>query len=324
MTSKLQTHLVTDDEADIRLDRWFKRHFPALTHGQLQKILRKGEIRVDGKRAEASTRLLAGQSIRVPPQIIAPPKAEIEKKSARVISQLKKLVLFEDDDVIVLNKPAGLAVQGGTGLKENLDDMLLNFSTEKNGKPKLVHRLDRDTSGVLLLARTTFAATKLAESFRRRDTQKIYWGLVTGTPLPEQGRIAAPLIKQGEGMVVDQDGSEEAKSATTIYQTVESAKKLASFVAMWPITGRTHQLRVHMAYIGMPILGDKLYGGEQSLGAPEGELGKGLHLHARRLIIPHPRRGTIDVSAPLGPEMRKTWKWFCFDENATNDFTDIG
>lgn len=322
MSGKLKTHTVTDDEADIRLDRWFKRHFPTLTHGQLQKMLRKGEVRVEGKRADTSTRLVAGQNIRVPPQVIAPPKAQIEKQSGRTASQLKKLILFEDDDVIVLNKPAGLAVQGGTGLKENLDDMLRALSDEKRGKPKLVHRLDRDTSGVLLLARTPFAATKLTESFRRRDTQKIYWALVTGTPKPEKGRVDAPLVKQGEKMVVDEDGDEEAKSAITLYQTVESAKKLATFVALWPITGRTHQLRVHMAYIGMPILGDRLYDGEKSLGAPEGELGKGLHLHARRLIIPHPRRGVIDVAAPLGPEMRKTWKWFCFDESAESDFTD--
>lgn len=322
MTSKLQTHTVTDDEADIRLDRWFKRHFPAVTHGQLQKILRKGEVRVDGKRAETSTRLAAGQSIRVPPQIIAPPKALIEKQSTRVASQLKKMILFEDDDVIVLNKPAGLAVQGGTGIKENIDDMLQSLNHPKHGKPKLVHRLDRDTSGVLLLARTAFAATKLTASFRHRDTQKIYWALVAGTPKPENGRVDAPLLKQGEIMVVEQEDREDAKSAITLYQTIESAKKLATFVALWPITGRTHQLRVHMSYLGMPILGDRLYGGEVSLGAPEGELGTGLHLHARRLIIPHPRRGVIDVSAPLGPEMRKTWKWFCFDENAASDFED--
>jgi len=322
VASKLHTHIVSDDEADIRLDRWFKRHFPELTHGQLQKLLRTGQVRVSGKRAEASTRLESGQDIRVPPQVIAPPKAHVEKQSSRTSNTLKKLIIFEDDDVIAINKPAGLAVQGGTGLKENLDDMLRSLAGEGKAKPKLVHRLDRDTSGVLLLARTAYAATKLAESFRHRETQKIYWALTVGIPKPEQGRIAAPLIKQGETMAVDEEGHEDAKTAITVYQIVESAKKLAAFVAMWPITGRTHQLRVHMAYIGTPILGDRFYGGEQSLGVPEDELGQGLHLHARRLIIPHPRRGTIDVSAPLGVEMRKTWKWFGFEQDAETDFSD--
>jgi 23S rRNA pseudouridine955/2504/2580 synthase len=318
--SKLQTHTVTDDETGIRLDRWFKRHFAELSHGELQKLLRTGQVRVAGKRAETSTRLESGQGIRVPPQVIAPPP-RIEKKSERDTSQIKKLIIFEDDDVIVLNKPARLAVQGGTGLKENLDDMLKSLGSGKD-RPKLVHRLDRDTSGVLLVAKNAYAATKLAESFRNRDTQKIYWGLTVGIPKPEKGRIAAPLIKQGEVMAVDEEDNEEAKSAITVYQTVETARKLASFVAMWPITGRTHQLRVHMAYIGTPLLGDPLYGEEKTISAPDGELGQGLHLHARRLIIPHPRRGTIDVVAPLGPAMRKTWKWFGFEENAQTDFSD--
>ena len=320
--SKVQTRTVSEDEADIRLDRWFKRHFPALSHGQLQKLLRTGQVRVDGKRTEASSRLSAGQSIRVPPQVDAPPKARIEKQSAQIGNKLKKLILYEDDDVIAIDKPAGLAVQGGTGLKENLDDMLRHLSHQKHGKPKLVHRLDRDTSGVLLLARNAYAATKLTESFRHRDTQKIYWGLTIGVPKPEQGRIDAPLLKQGEIMVVDEEDDEEAKSAITVYQVVESAAKLAAFVAMWPITGRTHQLRVHMAYIGTPLLGDRLYAGEKTSALPVDELGKGLHLHARQLIIPHPRRGMIDVVAPLGPDMRKTWKWFGFDENAKADFSD--
>jgi len=319
--TKLQTREVTADEADIRLDRWFKRHFPALSHGQLQKLLRTGQVRVDGKRAETSTRLAAGQNIRVPPQAIAPPKIQSEKIASRAANDLKKLILYEDDDVIALNKPAGLAVQGGTGLRENLDDMLKSLARGQD-KPKLVHRLDRDTSGVLLVARTAFAATKLAEAFRRRETQKIYWGLAVGIPKPERGKITAPLIKQGEVMVVDEKDDEEAKSAITIYQTIESAKKLAAFVAMWPLTGRTHQLRVHMQYIGTPLLGDRLYGSDEASSLPANELGKGLHLHARRLIIPHPRRGVIDIVAPLGPNMQKTWKWFGFDEKAEANFND--
>ncbi len=321
MTTKLQTRIVGDDEADIRLDRWFRRHFPALTHGQLQKLLRTGQVRVNGKRAEASDRLSIGQTVRVPPQLVTPPKEPSQKHSTQISDRLKKLILFEDEDVIVMNKPAGLAVQGGSGLKENLDDMLASLANKKGVKPKLVHRLDRDTSGVLLIARTNFAAVKLSESFRNRDTRKIYWGLTVGVPVPPRGRIDAPLVRQGETMIVD-DKDEEAKSAVTLYQIVETAKKLAGFVALWPITGRTHQLRVHMQYLGTPFFGDRLYGSESSFSAPEGELGKGLHLHARRLIIPHPRRGTLDIVAPLGPDMRKTWKWFGFDENADADFTD--
>ena len=323
--SKLPTHKVTADESDVRLDRWFKRHFPDVTHGQLQKLLRTGQVRVDGKRAEASDRLAAGQEIRVPPQVATPSEAIQDEKAAIKITQtaqkLQKLILFEDDDVIVLNKPAGLAVQGGTGLRENLDDMLASLA-KGNEKPKLVHRLDRDTSGVLLVARTTYAATKLTAAFRDRATQKIYWGLTLGVPKPVQGRIDAPLVKEGEKIIVDESDHEEAKSAVTLYQVLESAKKQASFVAMWPITGRTHQLRVHMAYIATPLLGDPLYATETPTSLPINEMGKGLHLHARRLIIPHPRRGKIDVTAPLGDAMRKSWRWFGFDENDKSDFDE--
>ncbi len=315
----LKNHSVTEDENGIRLDRWFKRHFPGIAHGQLQKLLRSGQIRVGGKRAETSTRLESGQEIRVPPQVISAPKERPPKPPSQHAEKLKKLILFEDDDVIVLNKPSGLAVQGGTGLKENLDDMLIGLARPGKGKPKLVHRLDRDTGGVLLVARTAFAATKLATSFRHRDTQKIYWAATLGVPKPERGEISAPLVKRGEIMKVDEDDDEEAKSATTLYQIVEKAKDQTAFVAMWPITGRTHQLRVHMAYIGTPILGDRLYTGDKTTALPKDELGGGLHLHARRLIIPHPRRGVIDVSAPLGPEMKKTWRWFGFDEKAETD-----
>ena len=320
--SKLQMHLVEDDEAGIRLDRWFKRHFPALSHGQLQKLLRTGQVRVAGKRAESATRLEAGQEIRVPPQAIVPPKAETAKKFARDANDLKKMILFEDEDVLVLNKPAGLAVQGGTGLRDSIDHMLASIAHEKHGRPKLVHRLDRDTSGVLLIARTPYAAARLAESFRHRETQKIYWGVTLGVPKPEKGRIDVALVKHGETMVVATKKDEEAKNAITVYQNMERAEFQAAFVAMWPVTGRTHQLRAHMAHIGTPLLGDRLYGKPAPEGFPSDELGKGLHLHARRLIIPHPRRGTIDVTAPLGAEMRKTWKWFGFNPTANADFSE--
>jgi 23S rRNA pseudouridine955/2504/2580 synthase len=285
-------------------------------------MLRTGQIRVSGKRAETSTRLEAGQDIRVPPQVVESPQIETTKKSERDANDLKKLILFEDEDVMVLNKPAGLAVQGGTGLRESIDDMLHALSDQKNGRPKLVHRLDRDTSGVLLVAKTVFAASRLAESFRHRDTQKIYWGITLGIPKPEKGRIEVALVKRGESMMVATKKDDDAKSAVTVYQNMERALSQAAFVALWPITGRTHQLRVHMEYIGTPLLGDKVYGKEMPLSMPRDDLGKGLHLHARRLIIPHPRRGVIDVVAPLGSEMRKTWKYFGFDANADADFSE--
>ncbi|MDR3449718.1 MAG: RluA family pseudouridine synthase [Alphaproteobacteria bacterium] len=320
--SKLQTRKVEEDEAGIRLDRWFKRHFPSISHGELQKMLRTGQVRVGGKRAESSTRIEPGQEIRVPPQVADAPTEGPTKKSARDASDIKKLIIYEDDDVLVLNKPAGLAVQGGTGIRESIDRMLESYATDKHGKPKLVHRLDRDTSGVLLVARNTYSATRLTESFRHRDTQKVYWGLTLGVPKPEKGRIETFLVKRGEKMEVCGKKDEGAKNAITIYQNMERALFEAAFVAMWPVTGRTHQLRVHMAHIDAPLFGDPLYGIPTPEGMPSDELGKGLHLHARRLILPHPRRGVIDATAPLGAEMKKTWKWFGFDANAEADFSE--
>ncbi len=234
------------------------------------------------------------------------------------------MVLYEDDDVIVLNKPAGLAVQGGTGLKENLDDMLMAFSRDKKTKPKLVHRLDRDTGGVLLIARTDYATAKLAASFRHRDTQKIYWAITDGVPKPRQGRIDVPLVKRGERMeAAEAKEANEAKAAVTLYQVIETARKKIAFVALLPVTGRTHQLRVHLAHLGTPILGDRMYGRAPLEALPQKELGRGLHLHARRIVVPHPRRGVIDVTAPLGAEMKKTWGWFQFDEKTETDFSAV-
>lgn len=310
---------VKSDETDLRLDRWFKRHFPSLTHGQLQKWLRKGQIRIDGRRSDSSFRLQEDQIIKLTPALLNDPKFyKIAPKVGRPVKdldRLKKLVLFEDDDVIVLNKPAGLAVQGGTGLKENLDDSLMIFSRDGISRPKLVHRLDKDTSGVLLIARTDFAAAKLAKAFRQRTTQKIYWAACVGLPSEVEGIIDEPLIKQGQLMFVAQRDESDTKKATTLYKIAERAGKKASFLVLWPLTGRTHQLRVHLEHIQTPIIGDPLYNFGEGSDLPFNELGQGLHLHARRIILPHPRGGTIDVTAPLGKEMKKTWKWFGFDEN---------
>jgi 23S rRNA pseudouridine955/2504/2580 synthase len=320
---------VQSDDAGIRLDRWFKRHYAGVSHIQLEKLLRSGQVRVNGKRAKSSQRLEAGQSIRVPPQLkdlTEKPVREEPTKPARnmnitnahrwspeqKIKALRSLIIYEDDDVYAINKPAGLAVQGGSGLKSNLDDML-KLLAENGRRPKLVHRLDRETTGVILLARNDFAAAKLSEAFRERETRKIYWALTVGVPETHKGKISAPLIKKGEVMHVSEDeDDEEAKSAYSLYDVLEHAGDKAAFIALWPWTGRTHQLRVHMQYIGTPILGDPVYGGKAPASWPAAEFGKGLHLHARRLIIPHPRRGKIDVIAPLSPEMQKSWRWFNF------------
>lgn len=322
---------VNPDEENIRLDRWFKRHFPALSHGELQKWLRTGQVRIDGKRAESSTRLQAGQSIRLPPQLslntaLTKPKGE-GGHPIRNPDKLKALILYEDEDIVVLNKPAGLAVQGGTGLKENLDDSLMALSLDGKTRPKLVHRLDRETSGVLLIARNDYAATKLTASFRARTTRKIYWAATVGVPEPEWGYINASLARWGQTMhVVDHD-SPEAKQACTYYKVMEQMPGKMAFVALLPLTGRTHQIRVHMSHIGTPILDDPFYGFDrdsEQMGCLAGlDIGTGLHLHARQLIIPHPRRGVIDVKAPLGPRMKKTWRCLGFSEKAEADFDGI-
>lgn len=333
--AKQPQRFVTPDESDIRLDRWFKRHFPQMSHGQLQKWLRTGQIRVDGKKAESSQRLQKGQTLRLPPQLaydnpLTKPVAMGTKRPLRNAEKLKGMVLYEDEDVIALNKPAGLAVQGGTGLKENLDDSLMVFSIDGVTRPKLVHRLDRDTSGVLLIARNDFAAMHLAASFRARTTQKIYWAATIGVPMPHEGRIDSAVIKKGQLMHVVNENDEremrDAKTALTLYQVIESIPKKMAFVALWPLTGRTHQLRVHLTSIGTPIWGDPLYRDEElenQVDLSNLNLGSGLHLHARQLIIPHPRKGTLNITAPLGPQMRKTWRSFGFSEKTKVNFDDL-
>ncbi|WP_042693452.1 RluA family pseudouridine synthase [Azospirillum sp. B506] len=326
--SKVETRTVTADEADMRLDRWFKRHFPDVNHSYLQKLLRTGQVRIDGKRAETSSRLAAGQGVRIPPlaawaaPVKGPSQGSSKPKgmSDKQIAELQALVLYRDADVIAINKPAGLAVQGGTGTSKHLDAMLDALRFDGNERPKLVHRLDKDTSGVLLLARTTFAASKLTELFRGSAVRKIYWAATVGVPKPYQGKIDLALAKEGgpHGERVAEN-KEEGKRAVTVYSVQENVGKQAAFVAMWPLTGRTHQLRVHMAAVGTPILGDGKYAGQGAFLAGA-EVAKKLHLHARRLILPHPRGGkTIDVTAPLPDHMQATWKYFGFSPNLRDD-----
>lgn len=311
--SQVTTRIVADGEADLRLDRWFKRHFPWVGHGKLEKLLRTGQVRVDGGRAKASTRLEAGQAVRVPPlgeapaadaEPARPPKLRADPER---IAALQDAVLYKDDAVIVLNKPAGLATQGGTGQTEHLDGLLDHLRFGHPERPRLVHRLDKDTSGVLLLGRTAAATAALAKALRARDAHKLYWALVVGVPQQRMGKISLALSKlpgaAGERMVADE---EDGKNAVTLYRTIETAGKRAAWLAMAPLTGRTHQLRVHCAALGTPIAGDGKYGGQEAY--LTGGVSRKLHLHARGIRLPHPGgRGMIEVRAPLPPHMQATW-----------------
>ncbi len=316
----VQSRHVGAEETDIRLDRWFRRHFPALTQGALQKMLRTGQIRVDGKRAEANTRLAAGQEIRVPPLPDAPaPKGADRPVDAREARALEAMVVHRDEHVLVLDKPHGLPVQGGPGIAKHLDGMLdaLRFGAPE--RPKLVHRLDKDTSGVLLLARSAAAAAKLAAAFRGRDVRKTYWAVVVGEPTPKAGTINLPLVKQGgprgERTTGAEPGDRDAARAVTEFRTLDAARRKVAWLELNPITGRTHQLRVHCAEaLGCPIVGDGKYGGAAA--HLDGLPGL-LHLHARALRLPHPAGGVLEVAAPLPPHMKETFAFFGFEAPRT-------
>jgi 23S rRNA pseudouridine955/2504/2580 synthase len=310
--SGIELRAVAADEAELRLDRWFRRHFPALSHGRLQKLLRTGQVRIDGRRAEASARLRPGQSIRVPP-LEGPAAGPAPRRRAALVDQrdadwLRARILHEDDALLVLDKPAGLAVQGGTGTRRHLDGMLAALAGEGE-RPRLVHRLDRDTSGLLVVARSARAAAKLTEAFRRHRVDKLYWALVVGRPSPTAGLIDQPLGKQaglrGEHMA----GVAAGLPAQTRYRTVARAGRIASWLALQPLSGRTHQLRAHCALLGTPIIGDGKYGGAGAhpAGAP-----KGLMLHAREIRLPHPDGGLLALTAPLGETVRAGFDWLGF------------
>ncbi|MFO0998328.1 MAG: RluA family pseudouridine synthase [Alphaproteobacteria bacterium] len=312
------------DEAALRLDRWFSRHFPDLTHGRLQRLLRAGQVRVDGARAKAGQRLAAGQVVRVPPLAEAThPRSTAQPARPRVSSAeadaLRARILHKDDEIIAIDKPAGLAVQGGTGTGQHLDAMLDALRFEAPERPRLVHRLDRDTSGVLVLARSARAAAALATSFRSRAAQKVYWALVIGVPRPRQGEIDRPLAKrfQSKGERVVEE-SEDGKAAVTRYAVVEAMGKRAAWVALMPLTGRTHQLRAHMAAIGTPILGDGKYGGRAAF-LPELPQARRLHLHARLLILPRAGEPPLRLAAPLPPHMAATWRYFGLEAEDDRD-----
>jgi 23S rRNA pseudouridine955/2504/2580 synthase len=302
------------DDGGIRLDRWFKRHFPALTHSRLEKLLRTGQIRLEGKRVKSSDRLTEGQMLRLPPQLEDTPASP---RKPPVQGSLEEFVLYKDNAVIVLNKPPGLATQGGSGLTKHIDGMLESLMYEKHQRPRLVHRLDRDTSGVLVVARTVPAAAALAKSLASRDASKTYWALTSGVPPKQRGTIRAALAKEGghgphgsdERMAVSE--SDAAKRAVTDYEVLEQAGTEFAWVAAKPVTGRTHQIRVHLASIGTPIVGDFKYGGTGVKG--KGAIADKLHLHARSIDIAHPDGGRLRVTAPLPEHMRKSWELLGFD-----------
>ena len=318
----VELRAVTDDEAEIRLDRWFRRHFPTVTQGALQKLCRTGQIRVDGKRAEAATRLAPGQSVRVPPLPDAPPPAPKPSHAPdpALVRELEAMVLHRDDQVIVLNKPFGLAVQGGPGITRHLDGMLDGLRGDSPHRPRLVHRLDRDTSGVLLLARTPGVAGKLSAAFRGRDVKKTYWAVVAGRPSPAEGRIDLPLIRRvgprGERTSPAERDDEDAQRAVSDYRTLDHAGQRLAWLELSPITGRTHQLRVHCVALGTPIVGDLKYHEPDQNNARNAiidGLSNKLHLHARALEFPHPAGGRLTVEADLPPHMRETFKTMGFE-----------
>lgn len=308
---------VQHDDDGVRLDRWFKRHLPQIGFAMISRWARTGQIRVDGKRADPADRLSAGQVIRVPPGGDAPAKGGAKPRrelSEEEIAKAEAMVITQDRAAIVLNKPPGLATQGGSGMKEHVDGLLDAFAHD-GPRPRLVHRLDKDTSGVLLIARTPGSAAYFSKRFSGRTARKIYWAIITGVPDIADGLIELPLAKQpgtgGEKMMVDKSG--EGQSARTRYRVLDRAGNRACWVELQPLTGRTHQLRVHMAAIGHPIVGDGKYGGPDAF--LSGSISRKMHLHARRLIIDHPDGDVIDVRAELPEHFANTMASLGFDED---------
>jgi len=328
LATGVQTLVVEPDEADMRVDRFLVARFPQLAFTHIQRIVRKGELRVDGKRAQPNDRLLAGQKVRIPPLKLDQPKL-VARSAARDQSDrdfLKSITLYEDKDVLIINKPMGLAVQGGSGTTRHVDGLLDSMRDAEGQKPRLVHRLDKDTAGCLVIAKTRFAASTMAKSFRSRTTRKIYWALVAGVPRVRQGRISTYLAKEGEEgdarMKVAKHGDEGASHALTYYAVVDTAAQKLAWLSLKPVTGRTHQLRAHAAHIGHPIVGDPKYFDIENWELPGGIQNK-LHLLARRIVIAHPRTGKpIDVTAPLPPHMQQSFNLLGFDAGRYDPIVD--
>jgi 23S rRNA pseudouridine955/2504/2580 synthase len=315
--TKVQTVAVTADEAGMRVDRFLEAKFPTLSFSHIQRVIRKGELRVNGKRVDAKDRLAQGQAVRIPPfKLDAPKSAGLSEAEQTTLAFLQSITLHEDADVLVLNKPMGLAVQGGSGTTRHVDGMLDAMRDASGQRPRLVHRLDKDTSGCLLVAKTRFAASFLTKVFRSREARKIYWALVAGVPKPKQGRISTFLAKDEREddsiMRIARHGEEGASHAVTYYAVVETSAQQLAWLSLKPVTGRTHQLRAHLAHIGHPILGDPKYFNKENWALPGGIQNR-LHLLARRIAVPHPRGGTIDVTAPLPPHMVQSFNLLGLD-----------
>jgi 23S rRNA pseudouridine955/2504/2580 synthase len=315
----VKRYVVSPDEEGMRLDRWFKLHLPQVTFGYLNKLTRTGQIRIEGARVKTNTRLHSQQEIRVPPLTYDTrpadrPKGEVKSLSSADRKFLDGLVIYEDRDLYVMNKPSGLAVQGGSKTLRHLDGLLMGLANEKGERPLLVHRLDRDTSGVIVVAKRRSVASSLGKLFATRAVKKTYWAIAKGVPSPLQGKIDVDLIKaqgpDGDRIRPGEKGEENVRRAVTFYSVIDKAPPVASWVSLKPVTGRQHQLRAHMAHVGTPILGDEKYGGMESL--PDG-IEPRLHLHARRISFPHPREGEVDVTAELPPHMVETMKLLGFD-----------
>ena len=313
--AEVRTLTVDAKEDGVRLDRWFRRRWPHLSFVQVQKLARSGQIRVDGGRVRAETRLAAGAQVRVPPLPDAPASDARDGLSSQDRAFVRGLVLYEDDDVLALNKPAGLAVQGGTKTHRHIDRLLTAWG-EGEKRPRLVHRLDRDTSGVLVLGKSPAAAAKLAGAFARRRAAKTYWAIVEGAPVPGEGIIDIPLAKTGFGdreLVAPADPKDaRAEPAETEFVTISRAAHTATWLALRPHTGRTHQLRAHMLAVGHPILGDPKYRTDTSAALSDDLK---LQLHARRILLPHPSGGEIVLEAPLSPELQAGFERFGFEEH---------
>ncbi|WP_439576052.1 RluA family pseudouridine synthase [Phreatobacter sp.] len=315
--SGVQTLAVTADEDDMRVDRFLAARFPQLSFSYIQRIVRKGELRVNGRRVETKDRLEAGQAVRVPPLKLDQPRPVANRAQDDVLAFLASITLYEDADVLVLAKPAGLAVQGGSGMKKHVDGMLAALTDKDGQRPRLVHRLDKDTSGCLLVAKSRFAAAALAKTFRSRAARKIYWAVVAGVPKPRQGRVSTYLAKDERAdesvMRIARHGEKGATHAVSYYAVIDTMAQKLAWLSMKPVTGRTHQLRVHAAEIGYPIIGDPKYFDVENWDLPGG-IQKKLHLHARRIVVPHPRgKGTIDISAPLPAHMEQTFNLLGWD-----------
>ena len=310
---------VEQKDDDIRLDRWFNRYYPNLKNGMLQRLLRAKNIRVNMTKATTNQRLKGGDVVRIPPLDIDPKPKEQRTVSATDTAFIQSLIIYKDNDVIVLNKPAGIAVQGGSKTTRHIDGMLDALKFDSNERPKLVHRLDKETSGVLVIARCASVAAKLTKAFATHTARKVYWAVVVGRPKLVSGKIDAPLVKApchdgGEQVRVD---FENGRRAVSLYRIADHLGKKVSWLELSPLTGRTHQLRVHCGVLNTPILGDYKYDPEQAEILPEGHTK--MHLHARFISLPHPNGGMLTVNAPLPKHMKETFDFFGFDENDASD-----